>query len=262
MTTGEVTTGFLDIAPHRLESRWIGPKPDAAPTLVLLHEGLGSVALWGDFPDKLAAASGYGVFLYSRIGYGQSSPAALPRPLDFMHTEAREVLPRVLDAVGFQRGLLVGHSDGGSVAAIHGASVEDHRVKGLVLIAPHFIVEPITSKAIAEMRQAYETTDLRSRLARFHKDVDATVIGWSDVWLKDEFWKWDLTGLLAYIRAPVLAIQGTDDQYGTMKQIELLTENCYCPVETLALSGVKHSPHREMPDVLIKAIGEFAKKLL
>ena len=130
----------------RLEYRMIGPRPDDAPTLVLLHEGLGCVGMWGDFPDKLQAATGFGVFVYSRVGYGQSSPATLPRQLDFMHDEAREMLPRLLDAIGFRRGLLVGHSDGASIAAIYGGSVQDHRVRGLVLMAPHFIVEDVTSR--------------------------------------------------------------------------------------------------------------------
>jgi pimeloyl-ACP methyl ester carboxylesterase len=179
-----------------------------------------------------------------------------------MHTEAREVLPRVLDAFGFRHGLLVGHSDGGSIAAIFGGSVEDHRVRGLVLIAPHFIVEPVTRASIAEMRHAYETTELREKLTRWHADVDHTVIGWSDVWLKGDFEAWDLTGLLAYIRTPILAVQGRDDQYGTERQIELIRDECYCPVETLMLPGVRHAPHREAPDVLIKVIKEFAAKVL
>src|SRR5436190_14435824 len=138
--------GFLDIGPHRLEHRMIGPRPDAAPTLVVLHEGLGCVGMWGDFPDKLAAATGCGVLVYSRAGYGQSSPVALPRPVSFMHDEARAVLPRLLDAIGFERGVLVGHSDGASIAAIYAGSVQDHRVRGLVLMAPHFIVEDVSVK--------------------------------------------------------------------------------------------------------------------
>jgi pimeloyl-ACP methyl ester carboxylesterase len=141
--------GFLDLPPLRIEYRMAGPRPGEVPTLVLLHEGLGSAGMWGDFPETLAAATGFGVFAYSRVGYGNSSPAKLPRQLDFMHVEAREVLPRILDAIGFRQGLLVGHSDGASVAAIYGGSVQDHRVRGLVLMAPHFIVEDVTIKSIA-----------------------------------------------------------------------------------------------------------------
>src|ERR1043166_4369664 len=160
--------GFLELSDQQLEYRMIGPRPDAAPTLVMLHEGLGSAGMWGDFPAKLQAATGAGVCVYSRLGYGHSSPAKLPRTLDFMHVEARNTLPRVLDAIGFRRGLLVGHSDGASIAAIYAGSVQDHRMSGLVLIAPHFVVEDVTSASIVEVRKAYDTTDLRARLARYH----------------------------------------------------------------------------------------------
>ena len=149
-----------------LEYRMIGPRPDAAPTIVMLHEGLGCVGMWGDFPDKVAAATGCGVFVYSRKGYGKSSPVPLPRQISYMHEEARESLPRVLDAIGFQRGILLGHSDGASIAAIYAGTHQDHRVRGLVLMAPHFIVEDVSVKSIAEAREAYNNGDLRARLAR------------------------------------------------------------------------------------------------
>jgi pimeloyl-ACP methyl ester carboxylesterase len=218
--------------------------------------------MWGDFPDKLQAATSCGVFVYSRQGYGRSSPAELPRSLFFMHDEARQTLPRLLDAIGFQHGLLVGHSDGGSIAAIYGGSVQDHRVQGLVLMAPHFIVEDVTSAAIAEMRKAYDAGDLRARLARYHADVDATVRGWSDVWLKSDFRAWDLTEDLAYIRVPVLIIQGEDDQYGTVRQVEIAQEECYCPVEVLMLPNTRHVPHREAPERTLAAVTDFVKRVL
>jgi pimeloyl-ACP methyl ester carboxylesterase len=160
-------SGFLAIGPQSLEYRMIGLRPDKAPTLVLLHEGLGCVGLWGDFPEKLAQATGCGVFVYSRAGYGQSSPVTLPRPLTYMHDEARGVLPQLLDAVGFKRGLLIGHSDGASIAAIYAGTHQDHRVGGLALIAPHFFTEDLGIAAIVEARKAYETTDLRQKLAPF-----------------------------------------------------------------------------------------------
>ena len=254
--------GFLELGPQRLEYRMIGPRPGAAPTLALLHEGLGCVGMWGDFPENLAAATGAGVFVYSREGYGQSSRATLPRTLRFMHDEALITLPRLLDAIGFRRGLLVGHSDGASIAAIYGGSVQDHRVRGLALMAPHFIVEDVTGASIAEMRRAYDAGDLRARLARYHADVDATVHGWSDVWLKNDFRKWDISEELGYIRVPILIIQGEDDQYGTARQIEIAQEECYCPVEVLLLPGARHVPHREAPDVALKAITDFAKRVL
>lgn len=256
------STGHLDIAPHRLEYRWAGPRPDLAPTLVLLHEGLGCVGLWADFPDKLAAATGLGVFAYSRAGYGRSSPAPLPWPLDFMNREAQDVLPRVLDAIGFRSGLLVGHSDGASIAAIHCGSVEDHRVKGAVLIAPHFFTEEMGLTEIARAKDAYDSGDLRARLARWHDAPDNAFRGWNGVWLDPDFRAWDITGVLAYIRAPLLVVQGADDQYGTARQVEVVAQECYCPVETRILPGVRHSPHREAPDVLVREIAEFAKRVL
>src|ERR1700736_5178861 len=158
-------TGFLTIGGSDLEYRLIGPAPAEAPTIVMLHEGLGSAALWGDFPEKLQTATGAGVFVYSRAGYGTSSPIKLPRPLDYMHIEALEVLPKLLDGVGYRRGLLLGHSDGASIAAIYAGAHQDHRVQGLALIAPHFIVEDVSVKSIAEIKQAYETTNLKEKLS-------------------------------------------------------------------------------------------------
>src|SRR5258708_26098842 len=244
--------GFLDLGAQSLEYRMIGPRPDHGSTLVLLHEGLGSAGLWGDFPEKLSAATGAGVFVYSRAGYGQSSKAALPRPLSYMHDEATQTLPRLLDAIGFRRGLLVGHSDGASIASIYAGSVQDHRVRGLALIAPHFIVEDVTIRSIAEFRDAYDHTDLRVRLRRWHADVDHTVHGWSDVWLTNDFRAWDISGPLAYIRVPILILQGQDDQYGTQRQIEIAQEECYCPVEIALLPGIMHAPHREAPEETLR----------
>jgi pimeloyl-ACP methyl ester carboxylesterase len=254
--------GFLDLGNMRLEYRMIGPRPQDAPTIVMLHEGLGCAGLWADVPDKLAAVTGAGVFVYSRAGYGQSSPVSLPRPLTFMHDEAKDVLPQLLDAIGFRRGLLLGHSDGASIAAIYAGSVQDHRVRGLILIAPHFFTEDSGIAEIARARDAYATTDLRVKLARWHADVDNAFRGWNDAWLDPDFRKWDITTELAYIRVPILIVQGEGDQYGTVKQIEAAERECYCPVEVALLPGVRHSPHREAHDVLLKAASEFANRLL
>ncbi len=255
-------SGFLSIGEHKLEYRMIGPRPDAAPTIVMLHEGLGCVGLWGDFPDILQAATGCGVFVYSRAGYGQSSPVTLPRPLTYMHDEARKTLPRLLDAIGFQRGLLIGHSDGASIAAIYAGSHQDHRVGGIVLMAPHFFTEDSGIESIMQARTAYETSDLRARLARWHKDVDNAFRGWNGAWLDPKFRQWDISEFLAYIRVPVLIVQGEDDQYGTVAQIEAAERECYCPVEVALLKGAKHSPQREAPQETLKAISEFVKRVL
>jgi len=255
-------SGFLDVGAQKLEYRMIGSRPDAAPTLVLLHEGLGCVGLWNDFPDKLSQATGCGVFVYSRAGYGKSSAVTLPRPLSYMHDEARETLPLLLDAIGFQRGLLIGHSDGASIAAIYAGSRQDHRVGGLVLMAPHFFTEDMGIRSIEEARVAYETGDLKPRLARWHVDVDNAFKGWNGAWLDPDFRKWDLTEFLAYIRVPLLIVQGEDDQYGTVKQIEAAQEECYCPVEVALLKGARHSPQRDKPDETLKAISDFVARVL
>jgi pimeloyl-ACP methyl ester carboxylesterase len=254
--------GFLDIDGKRLEYRMIGPRPDEAPTLVLLHEGLGSVALWGDFPEQLARATGTGVFVYSRAGYGNSSPVELPRLVSYMDDEARKVLPKVLTAIGFRRGLLLGHSDGASIAAIYAGSIQDHRVRGLVLMAPHFFVEDIGVASIAEAKRAYAETDLRARLARYHTDVDNAFRGWNDAWLDPDFHAWDITEALAYIRVPVLIIQGAHDQYGTMRQIEVAQEECYCPVEVALLPDARHSPYREAAQATLTAAADFIDRIL
>jgi pimeloyl-ACP methyl ester carboxylesterase len=255
-------SGTLTVGASDLEYRMTGPAPRDAPTIVLLHEGLGSAGLWGDFPEKLAAATGAGVFAYSRAGYGASTPATLPRPVDYMHVEALEVLPKLLETIGFRRGLLVGHSDGASIAAIYAGGVQDHRTRGLALIAPHFIVEDISVTSIAEIKLTYETTDLRAKLQRWHQDVDNAFYGWNEAWLNPKFRDWDISEYLAYIRVPVAIVQGAGDQYGTIRQIEIAREECYCPVDVSIITGAGHSPHREAPEATLNALAEFARSIL
>ncbi|HEX4409440.1 MAG TPA: alpha/beta hydrolase [Xanthobacteraceae bacterium] len=254
--------GFLELPPLRLEYRMIGPRPDAAPTIVMLHEGLGSTGLWGTFPDAIATATGCGVFVYSRSGYGTSSPAKLPRTTEFLNEEACDVLPRVLDAIGFRRGFLIGHSDGASITAIYAGSVQDHRVRGVVLIAPHFFIE---EKGITEIRRAkksYESGALRARLEPFHADVDAAFYSWNVPWLDPAFQTWDITEALGYIRVPLMIMQGADDQYGTLEQIEVAQRECYCPVETAILPGVRHIPYRDAPELSVNIIADFINRLI
>jgi len=254
--------GFLDLPPMRLEYRMIGPRPDAAPTIVMLHEGLGCVGLWGAFPEQLASATGAGVFVYSRAGYGKSSPARLPRSVAFMHEEACEVLPRVLDAIGFSRGILFGDSDGASIAAIYAGSIQDHRVRGLVLLSPHFFTEQTGLAEIRRARAAFAAGTLREKLKRWHADVDCAFQSWAGPWLNPEFTTWDITETLGYIRVPILVVQGADDEYGTTKQVEAVKEECYCPVETAILAGVRHSPHRDAPDPTLELTAGFINRLL
>ena len=248
----------LEIDGLKLEGRWIGPGPTEAPTLVLLHEGLGSVGLWGDFPQKLAAATGCGLFAYSRAGYGGSDPVALPRPLSYMHDEARSVLPKILDVIGFRRGMIVGHSDGASIAAIYAGAHDDRRLDGIVLIAPHVFTEDMGIASIAEAKRAYEEGDLKRKLARWHENVDSAFYGWNGAWLDPDFRKWDLTEFLPAIRIPVLIVQGEADQYGTIAQVQAIETGCSGPVETTMLPGVGHSPHREASEAALDAIRRFA----
>ncbi len=246
----------------RIGDRWLeavayGPSPKHAPTIVLLHEGLGCVALWRDFPAQLAAATGFGVFVYSRAGYGRSDPVPLPRPLDHMSREAVEVLPALLDAIGFRRGILFGHSDGATIAAIYAGSVQDHRVRALVLVAPHFFAEPQGLAAIKLAREAYEKGDLRARLERYHSNVDVAFRGWCDCWLDPGFHSWNVADVIDYWRVPALAIQGVDDQYGTLAQIREIEARAYCPVDTAILPDCQHAPQFEQPERTLAAVVDF-----
>lgn len=257
--TGEVFR--LRAAGAELEARAWGPSPAQATTIVLLHEGLGSIGLWRDFPQELAARTGLGVFAYSRQGYGWSDPAELPRPLDYMSREATQVMPQVLDGIGLRRGILLGHSDGASIATLYLGNVQDRRIRGLVLMAPHFFTEPGGLQAIAEAKRAYETEDLRRRLAKHHGDVDNTFRGWNDAWLAPDFKAWNIAEAIDYIRVPVLAIQGEDDQYGTLAQIETLKTRLYSPFDQLIPGNCRHSPFIDKPTETLDAVAEFVARL-
>jgi pimeloyl-ACP methyl ester carboxylesterase len=244
---------------HRLEVERISVASAGRPLLVLLHEGLGSVAMWRDFPGRLAHAANCDAIVYSRAGYGASDPAALPRPLTYMHDEARVVLPQLLDRLGIARPLLVGHSDGASIALIHaGAGIRP--VQAVVAMAPHVMVEDLSIASIEAARVAYETTDLRDRLSRYHRDVDNAFRGWNGAWLDPGFRAWNIESHLPGIRCPVLAIQGEDDEYGTMEQVRRIAA-AVPDTEVLALSDCRHSPHRDQPDAVIDAITRFVDRV-
>lgn len=254
--------GTLNIDGQELEYLMLGPGPEEAPTIVMLHEGLGSTALWHEYPQKLQEATGAGVFVYSRAGYGASSPAKLPRPLDFMHREALDVLPKVLDAIGFRRGLLLGHSDGASIATIYAGGIQDHRVRGLILIAPHFVNEDICVQAIRETKARFDGDDLRQRLSRWHRDVDNAFNGWANVWLDPGFRDFDISEYLAYVRVPISIVQGASDPYGTLRHVRIAEEECYCPVEATIIDRGGHSPQREAAVTTLRATAEFVNRLL
>lgn len=246
-----------------LEAQRYGPPVDRAPTLVLLHEGLGCVELWKDFPEQLAKATGCGVLVYSRAGYGQSDPVELPRPLTYMHDEARDVLPRLLDAAQIRDAILVGHSDGASIALVNAGSQRDPRVSGLVLMAPHVFTEPVCLKSIAEAKTDYDNPDsrLRDRLARYHRHVDVAFRGWNDAWLDPGFESWNLEGFVGGIDCPMLLVQGRQDEYGTSAQLDAICRHAQADCRTLWLDDCRHSPHRDQPEATLAGIQDFVHGL-
>jgi pimeloyl-ACP methyl ester carboxylesterase len=225
------------------------------PDIVMLHEGLGSVALWKDFPLQLARATGSNVVVYSRFGYGKSTPAREPRTVRYMHDEALVVLPQVLDALEIESPILFGHSDGGSIALIH-AGGSGRRVGGVIALAPHVFVEDLSVTSIAAAKVAYQTTNLRDKLSRYHDDVDRVFWGWNDMWLSTEFRAWNIEEYLPRIPCPILAIQGEEDEYGTMEQIRRI-ERASARVDTLCLTDCRHSPHRDQPQRVLDAVARW-----
>ncbi|MDX2103265.1 MAG: alpha/beta hydrolase [Alphaproteobacteria bacterium] len=223
----------------------------ANPAIVLLHEGLGSVSLWRQFPTILAAASGRRVFAYSRQGYGASGPAEAPRDVDYLHREAWDWLPAVLQAVGIEHPVLVGHSDGASIALIHAAR---HPVSALAVMAPHVMVEPITLAGIRAAQTLWRETDFPQRLGRHHRDADSVFWAWQTIWLDPRFAAWDIQDLLPEITAPVLAIQGRDDEYGTLDQLERIATRCAGAADVLALARCGHTPWRDRLDLVLPAV--------
>jgi pimeloyl-ACP methyl ester carboxylesterase len=254
-----VTTNRIEVLGHRLEYALIPGAEPAAPRLVFLHEGLGSIALWRDFPARLVAATGHGALVYSRFGYGKSDPIPSKRRVDFMHEEGLRALPELLDELGIERPILVGHSDGASIALIH-AGGAGRALSGLVLMAPHVLVEDISIRSIEAARVAYETTDLRDKLARRHADPDSAFRGWNDVWLDPAFRAWNIEEFLPSITVPILAIQGDDDEYGTMDQLDRIARGAP-DVEQLRLAGCRHSPHKDQPEAVSAVIMAFVRRI-
>ena len=241
-------------APLRIEYAWVGAPESQHPVVVFLHEGLGSVALWKDFPERLCRAGGFRGLVFSRYGYGRSTPRphAERWPVDFMQQQADEVLPALFDHLGIDRPWLFGHSDGASIALLYAARFP---VAGLVVLAPHIMVEAISLTSIAQARTAYEG-GLRARLAPYHDDVDSAFWGWNEVWLDPAFRDWDIRAALSSIRAPLLAIQGEDDEYGTLAQIEGIAGRAP-QTRLLVLPACGHSPHRDQPERLIEEAVRF-----
>ena len=248
-------SAFLEVPGGRLEVLDLAGDP-REPPLVLLHEGLGSVGLWRGFPHDLHRATGLRTVAFSRFGHGRSDAPPRPRGRTFMHEEARQVLPAVLGRLEVERPILVGHSDGGSIALVYAAGND---VTGLVLLAPHAFVEERCVAAIAEVDAVF-AEQLRERMARHHDDPVVTFRGWADVWLDPEFRTWSLEPLLPSITAPTLLVQGRDDEYGTLAQIETIAARVSGPAEKLVVPG-GHSPHLEHPQAVLRAIARFVRPL-
>ncbi|MDB5861108.1 MAG: mhpC [Ramlibacter sp.] len=243
--------------PVRIEYQWVGSTDRTAPVIVFLHEGLGSVAMWRDFPARLCEAAGARGLVYSRPGYGRSTPRAAGERWqpDFMHRQARELLPALLRELGVDRPWLFGHSDGGSIALLYAAAFPA-ALQGAIVLAPHIVVEEVSVTSIAQAREAYRNTDLRARLARYHDDPDSAFWGWNDIWLAPAFRDWAIEDELAAIRCPLLAVQGLDDEYGTLEQIRGIARRVP-QARLLELPDCGHSPHKDQPDAVIAAATAF-----
>jgi len=226
---------------------------------VFLHEGLGSISLWRDFPSRVVEAAGCPAIVYSRYGYGNSDRLVAPFGVDYMHREALESLPVLLAKVGVSDPILVGHSDGASIALIYAGARGP--VRGLALMAPHVFVEDLSVRSIAAAKLAFETTDLVEKLARYHKDPRATFYGWNDIWLHPDFRRWNIEPFMSRITSPVLVIQGEDDEYGTKAQIEAIVAQVRGPCEVLKLARCGHSPHRDQPELTLDAVAAFVRRI-
>jgi len=240
---------------RRLETLWIKPKQVTRPTIVMLHEGLGSVALWKHFPQHLAANTGCGVLAYSRYGHGSSDRLMEKRPVQFMHHEGEVVLPELLDKLGIARPILLGHSDGGSIALIF-AGKYPRRPRALILEAPHVFVEDLSVTSITQAKLNYQATGLQRKLERYHDHADATFWGWNDIWLDPQFRSWNIEEYLSAIRCPILCIQGEEDEYGTVRQLAAIKAGAPA-TEILLLKNCKHSPHRDQPEATLQRIVQF-----
>ncbi len=248
---------------HRIEYVRIGPGPEGAPTLVFLHDGIGCAATWRDFPAELARETGCGALVYSRTGYGGSDPVPLPRPLTYMHKEGFVHLPAFLDAAGVRRAILVGHSDGGSIALLHASTPQAApRVVGLLLEAPHVFCEEVTVRSIERARTEYREGDLRERLERYHGDnVDCAFWGWNRAWLDPGFLAWNIEEHLPAVTVPILVVQGADDPFGTLRQVEAIERQSGGPVRRCILDRCGHNPHRDRRDETLSAMSAFVREL-
>ncbi len=256
-------TRFVRAGGHQLECLLYPAHQENRPALVFLHEGLGSVAMWRDFPARVAHATGCQTLVYSRYGYGQSDPLTAPRETDYMHREAEQTLPELLAALELDRPVLIGHSDGASIALIHAGSAGCglcRPVAGVIALAPHVFVEDISIRSIEAAKVTYTTSDMAQKLARYHRDAESTFWGWNDIWLSPEFRAWNIETYLPRITCPLLAIQGVDDEYGTTRQLDAIVA-ATGDADLLLLADCRHSAHKDQPEAVLKAILEFLDAL-
>jgi len=255
-------TEYLTVAGVDLEASIYPGADPSLPTLILLHEGLGCVDMWRDFPDKLVARTGHRALVYSRQGYGRSDPCELPRPLDYMHDEAIDVLPTVVEAAGIGAHIIIGHSDGASIGLIYAGKVAGDELKALISIAPHVFCEDVTVQSIEEARLAYTDGDLRPRLAKYHvSDVDGAFLGWNGAWLDPAFRQWNIEDVLEGIEVPQLILQGQDDQYGTLDQIRAIEKQTSGPVTVRIIEDSGHSPCLDQEQESLDAIVGFLSSI-
>jgi pimeloyl-ACP methyl ester carboxylesterase len=256
-----VTVGEVRIDGRRLEVVRLQPAQPRrdSPAIVMLHEGLGSVSMWRDFPQRVADSTRCEVLAYSRVGYGKSDPITTQRNVRYMHEEALVTLPALLDALQIERPVLLGHSDGGSIALICAGGTGRH-LRGVIAMAPHVMVEAISVSSIEQAKVAYRSTDLPRRLARYHDDVDSAFWGWNDIWLHPEFRDWNIEEYLPRIECPVLAIQGENDEYGTMEQVDRIARQARS-VELVKLPRCGHSPHKDQPEAVLAAVRAFVGRI-
>jgi pimeloyl-ACP methyl ester carboxylesterase len=253
-----VSDGVAEIAEREVHYRQYGREFSGVP-LVFLHEGLGSVELWRDFPGDVATSSRRPGVAYSRYGNGRSSPLAQPRHPDYMHEEAQETLPRLVDELVGEAPILVGHSDGASIAIIYAGA--GHPVEGLVLIAPHVFVEPENVRSISAIRDRFSDSDLAAKMAKYHTDPEATFYGWADVWLSPAFRSWNIEEYLPGVHSPTFLIQGDADEYGTVRQLDAIDAGLGAPTDRLIVASAGHSPHLSHPELVTDAVVEFLSRV-
>ncbi|MFO7752486.1 MAG: alpha/beta hydrolase [Desulfobacteraceae bacterium] len=251
-------TDYLAIGSKKIEYQWHGPLPGDAPTLIFLHEGLGCVSMWKDFPEKLAEKSGCGALVYSRFGYGESDSCSLPRNTKFMHEEGLDVLPGIIEKTGTRDHILIGHSDGGSISLIYAGGLCPTSLLGVVSIASHVFCETVTLESIRKAKKAWEKGNLKEKLYRYHKEnTEVAFRGWNDVWLDPAFVNWNIEEFLFKIEAPVLAVQGENDPYGTREQVDRIVKNVKGPALPLMVPECGHAPHLENPSLLLDVLAAF-----